>query len=160
MITAGTVSIGSASSIPVVSSPMLPRDAATAPFCWPACTSIEACTTLPAADPPGSTRLAALPASCELAASDQRVVGRVIRTSTHSAAMLPVSSSTRTDEPDRPHVSSSGHWSRRADDAGYDDVQPDAGHDQADDPPAPSTDDAVHALILGARERACVTRWG
>ena len=32
--------------------------------------------------------------------------------------------------------------------------------DQADDPPAPSTDDAVHALILGARERACVTRWG
>ena len=72
MITAGIVSTGSASSIPVVSSPMLPIAAATSPVGWPARTSMLACTTLPVALPPGSTRPAAPPASWELAATDQR----------------------------------------------------------------------------------------
>ena len=42
------------------------------------------CTTLPAAAPPGTTRLAALPASCDTATTNQALVRNAIRSSAHS----------------------------------------------------------------------------
>ena len=109
MMTAGIVSTGSASSMPVVSRPMLPIAAATAPGACPARTSIEACTTLPAAAPPGRTRPAALPASWELPAVDQDTPGRVIRTRNHKLTQLPASSRTRTTNHSGRTVRSWGH---------------------------------------------------
>ena len=114
MITAGTVRRGSASSIPVVSRPMLPIAVATAPLDCPPRTSMLACTTLPAAFPPGRTLAAAFPASCELAFTNQGVVGSVIRSRNQSAAMLPASSSTRKTNQSGRTRCRSGHWSSTA----------------------------------------------
>ena len=91
MMTAGMVNTGNASSTAVVSRPMLPSDRATGGPGSPARTSIVACTTPPVAPPPGSTRLAALPASWEVPATNQEVSGRVMRTSPHTATKLPAS---------------------------------------------------------------------
>ena len=92
MMTAGTVSTGSASSTPVVSRPIAVSAVATVAVGWPDCTSTRPCATPPAAAPPGSTLAAAFPTTCEVAAAAHGVCGRETRTSTHSAAKLASSS--------------------------------------------------------------------
>ena len=66
----------------MVSRPTLPSAAATCPAALPARTRTEAWTTLPVADPPGSTQLDARPASWALPTAGQGVPGSSMCTRT------------------------------------------------------------------------------
>ena len=147
MITAGMVSTGRASSMPVVSRPMLPIAAATTPGACPARTSIDACTTLPAAAPPGSTppgRVAG-----ELRAAGRRPGHPGERETDQEPQADPAArlEDDQHDEPPRPHRPQLGPLTEHRHDAGCDDVEPDARDEQADGAAAPAAHRGLHASV-------------
>ena len=77
MITAGIVITGSRSRTPVVNSPIAVSAEATTAAGWPFWIRILPWTTLPVAGPPGTTLLAALPASWAVARVPQPARGTI-----------------------------------------------------------------------------------
>ena len=85
-ITAGTVSTGSAQSVPnTTSDDAVMPDAARAAGI-PACVSIAYCIAPEAATPPGTTRPNAFEASCEVITGPQRLVRSASRCTAHMQA--------------------------------------------------------------------------
>ena len=108
-------------------------------------TSMLACTTLPAALPPGRTLAAAFPASCELAFTNQVGLGQRDPEQEPQGRHAPGLEQHQEDEPHRSHPLQVGPLVEHRDQAGRHDVEADAGHRQADGPPTPTAGGAVHA---------------
>ena len=161
---AGMVSTGRSSSTAVVIRATPARADATAAPGWPAWISSLPWTAPPVAAPPGTTLLAALPASCALATVPQPTRrtspassaspgcgSRASRVSHHRDAKLAVWSSTSSTNHRSCTSASRGHEPKSDNRPGSDDVQADARDGQRDGSTTPATDQCCGRRHQGSR---------